>query len=117
MERIRSDKQGEKVIVCVDQGTKPYLGGWAAFYRSQPEHYPEIESVFFAPVPKVVALQGADMIAAETHQYAKERLRNGQDAVANAHFRDYLRRQLSVGLLYDREHIAEAISRFRTSSA
>jgi Protein of unknown function (DUF3800) len=115
MDRIRRDKPGEKVLVCVDQGTKRYLGEWPALYRSQSAHYPEIESVFFAPVPKVVGLQGADMIAAETYQYAKECLKNRNDAVANPHFRDYLLRQLSVGLLYDREHIAEAISRFRAS--
>jgi TolA-binding protein len=46
-----------------------------------------------APVSKVVALQGADVIAAETYQYAKECLKSGKGAVANAHFRDYLRRQ------------------------
>jgi hypothetical protein len=115
VDRIRRDKPGEKVLVCVDQGTQPYLREWPAFYRSQPERYPEIESVYFAPVPKVVALQGADMIASETYQYAKECLKNGKDAVANAHFRDYLTREWSVGLLYDREHISEALSDFRES--
>jgi hypothetical protein len=112
---IRFRRPGEKVLICVDQGTKPYLSAWSELYRSQADCYPEIERIFFAPVPKVVALQGADMIAAETYQYAKECLKNGKDAVTNAHFRDYLKRELSTGLLYDREHIAEAVSRFRAS--
>jgi hypothetical protein len=113
MNTIRFRKPGEKVLVCADQGTKPYLGGWSALYKMQADRYPEIESIFFAPVPKVVALQGADMIAAETYQYAKECLKNGKDAKANAHFRDYLKRELSTGLLCDREHIVEAVERFR----
>jgi len=113
MNTIRFRKPGEKVLVCVDQGTKPYLGGWSELYKMQASRYPEIESIFFAPVPKVVALQGADMIAAETYQYAKECLKNGKDAKANAHFRDYLKRELSTGLLYDREHIVEGLDRFR----
>jgi hypothetical protein len=115
MNTIRFRKPWEKVLVCVDQGTKPYLGEWASLYKLQADRYPEIESIFFAPVPKVCALQGADMIAAETYQYAKECLKNGKDAKANAHFHDYLKRELSTGLLYDREHIAEAVVRFRDS--
>jgi hypothetical protein len=35
--------------------------------------------------------------------------------LANAHFREYLKRELSTGLLYDREHILEAVERFRAS--
>ena len=114
--RIRFRKPGEKVLVCVDQGMMRYLKDWSTLYKMQADRYPEIESIYFAPVPKVVALQGADMIAAETYQYAKECLKNGKDAKANAHFRDYLKRELSTGLLYDREHITEVVSRFRASS-
>ncbi len=113
---IRFRKPGEKVLVCVDQGMMRYLKDWSTLYKMQADRYPEIESIYFAPVPKVVALQGADMIAAETYQYAKECLKNGKDAKANAHFRDYLKRELSTGLLYDREHITEVVSRFRASS-
>jgi hypothetical protein len=67
----------------------------------------------FAPVPKVVALQGADMIATETYQYALEWLKAGENAKANAHFREYLKRELSSGLVFDRAQIEEIVSRVR----
>jgi hypothetical protein len=62
-------------------------------------------------VPKVVALQGADMIATETYQYALEWLKTGENAVANAHFREYLKREFSTGLVFDRAQIAEIVTR------
>lgn len=116
MNTIRFRKPGQMIDVCVDQGTKAHLRDWAMLYKMQKDRYPEIRSIFFAPVPKVVALQGADMIAAETYQYAHQCLKNGKNARANAHFQDYLNRELSTGLLYDREHIEEAVDKFRRSS-
>jgi hypothetical protein len=72
------------------------------------ERHPEIEGFAFAPVPKVVALQGADMIATETYQYNLKWLKDRENAPANAnaHFRDYLKRELSAGIVFDREQIA-----------
>lgn len=75
--------------------------------------FPEIAGISFAPVPKVVALQGADMIATETYQYSLEWLKAGENAVANAHFREYLERELSTGLVFDRAQIEEMVNRCR----
>ena len=38
----------------------------ADFYRSQRDMFPEIDCFAYAPVRRVIALQGADMIATET---------------------------------------------------
>jgi hypothetical protein len=90
MDTIRFRKPGEQVLILIDQGTK-------------------IAGIAFAPVPRVVALQGADMIATETYHYAQEWLRDRESAIANAHFREYLRRELTTGLIFDREHIQEVV--------
>jgi hypothetical protein len=114
---IRFRKPGEQVFIFFDQGTKAQLGGWAKLYRAQSLQFPEIAGIGFAPVPKVVALQGADMIATETYQYALEWLKDGQNAAVNAHFREYLRRKLSAGLVFERAHIEEIVTRVRKTLA
>jgi len=108
---IRFRKLGRQVFIFFDQGTKTQLDGWARLYRGQSQQFPEIAGISFAPVPKVVALQGADMIATETYQYALEWLKTGENAVANAHFREYLKRELNTGLVFDRAQIAEIVTR------
>jgi hypothetical protein len=108
---IRFRKPGQQVFIFFDQGTKTQLDGWARLYRGQSQQFPEIAGISFAPVPKVVALQGADMIATETYQYALEWLKTGENAVANAHFREYLKREFSTGLVFDRAQIAEIVTR------
>lgn len=110
---IRSRKPGEKVHFFFDQGTKATLDMWTKLYLAQSQKYPEINGISFAPVSEVVALQGADMIATETYQYAQEWLRDRDQAVANAHFREFLKRPLSAGLVFDREQIEEIVTRVR----
>ncbi len=105
----RANKNGEQVIVFVDQGTRKRLESWVKVYKLQAEQYPELVSVIFAPVPRVVALQGADMIATESYQYGVKWLQHGAKTIANPHFQEYLQRDLSVGLVFGREQITEAV--------
>ena len=112
---IRSQKPDENVFFFFDQAIRDELEAWVQFYGMTKEKHPEIEGFAFAPVPKVVALQGADMIATETYQYNLKWLKDRENAPANAnaHFRDYLKRELSVGIVFDREQIAEMVQRVR----
>jgi hypothetical protein len=115
---IRFRKPGERVFLFFDEAIKDKLEAWVQFYGMTKETHPEIEGFAFAPVPKVVALQGADMIATEIYQYNLKWLKDREDAPANAnaHFRDYLKRELSVGIVFDREQIAEMVQRVRAGS-
>jgi hypothetical protein len=49
---------------------------WARLYLSQSEKYPEIAGIGFAKVSEVLPLQGADLIATETYQFAQAWLKN-----------------------------------------
>jgi hypothetical protein len=111
---IRWRKPWERAIVVIDQGTKPSLEMWVQMLRLLPEQHPEITSIFFAPVSKVIALQGADMIATETYHYAQAWMKNRDEPVPNPHFREFIDRDLSSGLIFDREHIEEMVNRVRT---
>jgi hypothetical protein len=112
---LRTNHISEGVFFFFDQGTKSELKKWADLYVSQNERYPEIDGMAFAPVGKLVPLQGADMIATESYQYAQQWLKDGADAKANAHFREFLRRDLSAGVIVDREMIEESISKLRAN--
>jgi hypothetical protein len=79
---IRFRRPGEQVVMCFDQGTKAELDWWTKVFMTQKQQYPELASMFFAPVAKVVALQGADMIATESYQFAQEWLKDRDNAVA-----------------------------------
>jgi hypothetical protein len=110
---IRMRKPGEQVAMCFDQGTKAKLDWWTRAYMAHAERYPELATMFFAPVSKVVALQGADMIATETYQFAKAWIKDRENAAGNPHFNDFRYRDLSEGRILDREHIEEMVSRVR----
>ena len=112
---IRLRKPGEKVFILFDQGTRRELEPWSRLYRGQPARYPEIDGISFGPVSKLVALQGADMIATETYQFGQQWLKDREKPVVNAHFGEYLRRRLSVGLIVDRAAKEEAIAQMRTA--
>jgi hypothetical protein len=99
-----------------DQGTKARLDWWTKGYMAQSQKYPEIIAIRFAPVAKVVALQGADLIATETYQFAQEWLENRQNPAANPHFKEFIWRDLSAGLVFDREQIEEMVARVREGS-
>jgi hypothetical protein len=105
-------KPGEKVVMVFDEGTRAKLQWWMEMFKSQ-QHYPELDTMFFAPVPKLVALQGADMIATETYQFAQAWIKDRKNAVANPHFADFRYRDLSTGLIFDRDQIAEIVMRVR----
>lgn len=66
---------------------------------------------------KVIALQGADMIAYETYIYAVETLRNPESPVVHSHFKDFIYRDLTTGLFARREHIEEIVTRIRETIA
>ena len=111
----RRDKPGQKVCLCFDEGTRPELGDFAEFCNSHPDKYPELEMIFFAPVSKIVALQGGDMIALETYQYGEQWFEHGKDSIVNPHFRDFIARELSCGLAFDHDQISEMVDRARTA--
>jgi hypothetical protein len=113
MNTIRLRHPGEPVLFFFDEGTVDRIGPMASLIRSQKQIYPEIERIIFAPVKKVIALQGADMIAYETYLYGYEWLKQGENAVANHHFKEYLKRDLSAGLIFGRSQIEEMIGRVR----
>ena len=110
---IRLRKPGEKIMMAFDEGTKAKLHWWTKVFMAQKNQYPELDAMFFAPVSKVVALQGADMIATETYQFAQAWIKDGENAVANPHFADFRQRDLSAGLIFDRDQIEEMVVRIR----
>ena len=110
---LRIYKPGEKVTVFFDEGTRPQLGGHALALRMKGGH-PEVEGIAFAPVAKVIALQAADMIAFETYQFAQEWLKDPENPNANPHFREFLRRDLSAGLILHRPIIEEIVARVKS---
>ena len=108
---IRHRKPGEKVLIAFDQGVRTMLETWATVYLAQSEKYPEIADIGFAKVSDVLALQGADLIATETYQFAQAWMKDHENPAANSHFRDFINRDLSMGLILDREHIEEIVAR------
>lgn len=112
---IRMQKPYEQVMVVIDQGTRPNLELIVEWTRLQTEAHPEIATIFFAPVSKVIALQGADMIATETYQYAQAWFADRVNPIPNPHFREFIDRDLSVGRIFDREHIEEMVARVQES--
>jgi hypothetical protein len=54
-----------------------------------------------------------DMIATETYQFAQAWIKDGESALANPHFADFRYRDLSMGLIFDRDQIAEMVIRVR----
>jgi hypothetical protein len=114
---IRFRKPNEVVHVFIDEAMIPALGQWAVFYKTIKGLFPEISGVGFAPVKKVIALQGADIIATETYQYGLEWLKNRDQPKASPHFKEFLKRELTVGRILDRDHIQEGINRFRALAA
>jgi hypothetical protein len=78
----------------------------------QKDRYAEIDRIMFVPVKGVIALQGADMAAYHTYLFGRAWLKDGEAAMADPHFRDFVRRGYS-GLIMMREHIEELIGRIR----
>jgi hypothetical protein len=116
LDTVRYRKPGKSVIIAFDQGVQLQLENWARFYMSQPAKYPEIAGIGFAKVSEVLALQGADLIPTETYQFAQAWLKNPDNPEANPHFRDFIMRDLSGGVILTREHIQEMIERWHEVS-
>lgn len=110
---IRLRKPGQKVLIAFDQGTRPGLENYARFYMSKRKEYPEISGIGFAKVSEVLALQGADMIATQTYQYAQAWMKDRENPAVDPRFREYIHRDLSGGVIFDREHIEEMVARVR----
>jgi hypothetical protein len=108
---------GEPVHMFLDEGSYHRVEDMAALFRMQKGLYPEIAGIAPAPVKAVIALQGADMIAYETFLYNIEWKKHGEAAVANAHFKEYLQRELSAGLFLNREGVEEMVGRVRETLA
>lgn len=113
MSTIRLRKPGEKVTLVFDQGIADRIMDLARLYFSQKETYPELAAIGFAKVADILPLQGADMIATWTYQYAQEWFKDRESADAREHFKKYLKRELSFGTVLDREHIEEMVDRVR----
>ncbi len=114
---IRFLRPGEPVVMFFDEGTKTRLRDFALYLRMQKAQYPQIAGISFAPVKEVIALQGADMIAYESFLFGQDWLQDGEETVANAHFQEYVKRELSAGLIMMREHIEEMVERVRETIA
>jgi hypothetical protein len=100
--------------MCLFSSMKGQEANWkhgVAFIKCKRKRYPEIAGIAFAPVSRVVALQGADMIATESYQFAQEWLKNRENPDANAHFNEFINQDLSVGLVFDRDQIGELVQR------
>jgi hypothetical protein len=50
-------------------------------------------------------------------RYGIDWLRDGENAVANHHFKEYLKRELSAGLIFKRDQLEEMIERVRERMA
>jgi hypothetical protein len=115
---IRKRRPGEPIVMFFDAGTEQRLDELAqGFRRARPFMWPEIVSLSFAPVKKVIALQGADMMAYETYVYAVESLHNPENPNVHPHFKDFFSRELTVGLFARRPHIEEIAARIRKTIA
>jgi hypothetical protein len=112
---LRSRKPGEPVHLFFDQGIQDRLSGWAQLYKSQAKRYPEISGVAYAPVSKVLALQGADTIASHTYQFGLEWLKDRNNPAVNPHFRDFIAREFTTGIIIDRAAIEGGITAFLAS--
>jgi hypothetical protein len=111
IQTVRLGKPGDKVVIAFDQGVQKKLEQWAAYFSAESDKYPEIAGIGFAKVSEVLALQGADLIATETYQFNQAWLENRDSPRMNPHFNDFIMRDLSAGLVFDRPQIEEMIER------
>jgi hypothetical protein len=107
---IRLRKPHEKVHFFFDRQLRHQFQQWADLYLAQSDKYPEIDGISFAPVTDVVALQGADLIATETYQFAQAWLKDRENPRAHPQFQDFIYRDLSGGAILAREHIEGMIA-------
>jgi hypothetical protein len=111
IELCRERKPGQRVALFFDQGTKARINDMAQLYFAQSSIYPELKSITFAKVSELLPLQGADIIANSSYQYAQESFGKPYAATARKHFEPYIMRDLSFGAVIERSHIEEIVSR------
>jgi hypothetical protein len=114
---IRLRKPGQKVVLVFDRGIEDRIEGLARLYYSQSDIYPELAGIGFGKVSEILPLQGADMIATGSYQFAQEWLKDRETVAAKPYFQAYLKRELSFGMVIDREHIEEMVTRVRQTLA
>lgn len=111
---IRVKNLPDKIFVWFDEGTEDQFQDWAKLYCSQKKEYPNLNGIAFSPVNETPGLQGADMIAYQTYQYAQLWLQDSFKAPekTNAHFKDYLMNHahLSSAIIIDERHIADMVN-------
>ena len=112
LETIRPRKPFEKVHFFFDRELRHKFQQWADLYLAQPDKYPEIDGISFAPVREVVALQGADLIASETYQFAQAWLKDRENPKSHPQFQDFIYRPLSKGVILEEEQIKAMIAAF-----
>jgi hypothetical protein len=108
----RFRKPGQRIAIIFDQGVQSQLGIWASLYKTQSDKYPEIAGIGFAKVSDILPLQGADLIATETYQFGQAWLKNPENPETNPHFKDFIMRDLTSGVILTTEHIQEMIERW-----
>lgn len=109
LKTIRFRKPGEKVIIGFDQGVQRIIYGWAKFFESQTGDYPEIDRIGFGRVSHLSGFQGADMVATWTYQYGQAWLKDRDNPIVDPHFKDFIKRDISTGIILDREMIKEMV--------
>jgi len=102
--------------VFFDQGIRERVENFARFYIMTNADRPEIGDIGFAAVSEVIALQAGDMIATETFQFGQQWLIDREDPIANPHFEAFRFRDLSVGLIFDRDAITEMVERVKVGA-
>jgi hypothetical protein len=110
---IRARKPGEQAFVFFDQGIRDRVEHFARAYISKNMDRPGIGDIGFASVSEVIPLQAGDMIATETFQFGQQWLLDRDDPVTNPHFEAFKFRDLSVGLIFDRDAISEMVERVK----
>jgi hypothetical protein len=99
--------------VFFDEGIRDRVEVFAYAYLHNNKDRPEIANVGFAPVSEVIALQAGDMIATETFQFGQQWLLDRNNPVTNPHFESFRWRDISAGLIFDRDAIAEMVERVK----
>ena len=114
---IRWRRPGEPIIFMFDQGTQDRLDMWTRLFRMQKDRYPELDAMGFLEVEKHPPLQGADYIANNTYHFAQQSFLYGKNANPDPIFSCFMKRELSCGLIFGREQIAEIVERVKGTIA
>jgi len=110
---LRYNQPGQKIAVVFDQGIQRKIEAYASWYMNFSDQHPELAGIGFGKVNEICGLQGADTIATSSYRYGIEWMKNRESPRVDPHFRDFWKRQLSRGLIFDREQVEEWARRVR----